>query len=146
LSAQPAPLPPRIAIGLGYLAVLPFVVGALLVWTTDAEWHATISQGLSAYAAVVIAFIGAIHWGLGFAQAEPAPRLFVWGVIPSLVACAAVLAPPRPGLLVHAAMLVVCYLVDRATYPKEHVAMWLPLRAQLTCFATLSCLVGAAGS
>lgn len=125
---------------------MPFVVGAVLVWTAAPGWHATVSQALSAYAAVVISFIGAIHWGLAFPQAAPAPRLFVWGVVPSLVACAAVLLAPRIALVVHAAMLVACYLVDRVTYPEQNVAAWLPLRLRLTLFATLSCLVGATGS
>ncbi|MEO8938384.1 MAG: DUF3429 domain-containing protein [Burkholderiaceae bacterium] len=141
------PHPPSpVALGLGYLAVLPFVVGALLVWVAGAGWHATVSQALSAYAAVVISFIGAIHWGFAFPQSTPAPRLFVWGVVPSLVAWVAVLQAPRIGLLIHAAMLVTCYLVDRVAYPRQDAAAWLPLRLRLTLFATVSCLVGAAGS
>jgi hypothetical protein len=67
-------------------------------------------------------------------------------VAPSLVAWAAVLAYPRIGLVVHAAMLAVCYLVDRGVYPKEGVAQWLPLRLRLTVVAIASSVIGAAGS
>ena len=146
MPASPSPTPAGIAPGLGYLAIVPFVAGAALVWIVDGSWHAPIAQALSAYAAVVIAFIGALHWGLAFPQPAPAPRLFVWGVIPSLVAWVAVLLPPPIGLVIHAVMLVVCYLVDRVTYPQQAVGTWLPLRLQLTIFATASCLTGAAGS
>lgn len=145
MTVPPVRTPASIALGLGALAVVPFVGGAVLVWV-DTAWHPTIAQALSAYAAVVIAFIGALHWGLAFPQAAPAPRLFVWGVVPSLVAWIAVLLPPRFGLVVHAVTLVACYLVDRATYPAEQAAAWLPLRLRLTVVATLCCLVGAAGA
>ena len=144
---MPAPhSPSAVAVSLGGLALVPFVAGAALTCFADASWHAPIGRALSAYAAVVVAFIGALHWGFAFTQAAPAPRLFVWGVIPAIVAWGAVLSPPRIGLLVHASMLAVCYLVDRATYPKEGVAAWLPLRRGLTVTATLCCLVGAAAS
>ncbi len=146
MPASPSSPPAGIALGLGYLAVVPFVAGAALVWIVDRAWHASIAQALSAYAAVVVAFIGALHWGLAFPQSAPAPRLFVWGVVPSLVAWVAVLLPPRIGLVIHAAMLVACYLVDRMTYPQQGVGAWLPLRLRLTIVATASCLVGAAGS
>ncbi len=121
---------------------MPFVGGAALVWAVGGDLRTAAAQALSAYAAVVVSFIGAIHWGLGFRQPAPAARLFVWGIVPSLVACFAVLSLPRIGLPIHAAMLVVCWLVDRATYPKEGVAAWLPLRTRLTAVAVLCCAAG----
>ena len=138
--------PARVAAGLGYLAVLPFVVGALLVWMSGAGLRPEASLALSAYAAVVVSFIGAIHWGLAFRQQQPAPGLFVWGVVPSIIAWVAVLVPFRAGLVLQATMLVVCYLVDRRVYAREGVAAWLPLRRDLTIPAVVCCLVGALGS
>ena len=143
------PVPPvvsPVAVRLGYLAVVPFVCGAALTWLVDPALRPLAAQMLSAYAAVVVSFIGAIHWGLGFKQAQSASGLFVWGVVPSLVACVAVLIPPHVGLAVHAAMLVVCYLVDLRVYPRQAVGRWLPLRLRLTVAATGSCLVGVAGA
>ncbi len=137
------PDPSAVAVRLGYLAVVPFVCGAALVWLIGPAHRPLAAQALSAYAATVVSFIGAIHWGLGFPQARPASRLFLWGVVPSLVACVALLTTPRPGLVLHAVMLVTCYPVDRAVYPKEGVARWLPLRLRLTVVATAACLVGA---
>jgi Protein of unknown function (DUF3429) len=143
LSAAASSVPSRVATGLGYLAIVPFLVGAALPWLADPQWRPPLAQALSSYAAVVISFIGAIHWGLAFPQSRPAPRLFVWGVVPSLVAWAAVSMPPHDGLVVHALMLVACYLVDRATYPVQNVGAWLPLRLRLTIVATACCIVGA---
>ena len=134
----------RTATGLGYLAVVPFVVGAALTWSVAGDAKLLAAQALSAYAAVVISFIGAIHWGVAFTHPAPGARPFVWGVVPSLVACVGVLMAPKPALLLHAAMLVCCFVVDRALYPRAGIARWLPLRATLTACATASCLAGAA--
>lgn len=138
--------PARIATGLGLLALVPFLVGALAIWLVDPPLRAGASLALAAYAAVVVSFIGAIHWGLGFRQPQPATSLFVWGVVPSIVGWIAVLAPSRPGLVLQALMLAVCYLVDRHVYVREQVATWLPLRRNLTVPAALCCLFGAFGN
>jgi hypothetical protein len=141
-SASTSPSP--VAAGLGYLALVPFVAGAAAAWLVGPIDRPAVVQTLSAYAAVVLSFIGAIHWGLAFRQVEPAQRLFVWGVVPSLVAWVAVLARPATGLSIDAAMLVACYLVDHAVYPLEGVAPWRPLRLRLTVGAVASCLIGLA--
>ena len=138
--------PNAMALRLGYLALLPFVLGAALVWGVRSDAHPHATAALSAYAAVVAAFIGAIHWGLAMREPQPEPRLFVWGVVPAMVAWVAVLMPPDAGLVIHGAMLVLCYLVDRKVYPARGVAAWLTLRFRLSVVASLSCFVGAAGS
>ncbi|MDP3823608.1 MAG: DUF3429 domain-containing protein [Burkholderiales bacterium] len=134
------------AFRLGYLALLPFVFGAALVWIVRPDAHPYVTSALSGYAAVVIAFIGGIHWGFGFREDDAPPRLFVWGVVPALVAWVAVVMQPYAGLVVHGVMLIVCYLVDRKVYPEHGAARWLTLRFRLSVVASLSCLVGAAGS
>ena len=135
-----------IAFRLGYLALLPFVLGAALVWIVREPVHPYVTSALSAYAAVVVAFIGGIHWGFGFREATASPRLFVWGVVPALVAWVALVMQAHAGLVIHAVMLIVCYLVDRKVYPTVGAASWLTLRFRLSVVASLSCFVGAAGS
>lgn len=138
--------PPSWALRLGYAGLIPFVAGALLVWLVWPEAHPYATMALSSYAAVIVSFLGGIHWGIGFREADPPPGLFVWGVVPSLVAWAAVMMPPSAGLVIHAVMLVVCYLVDRRVYPVHGLARWLVLRFRLSTVAALSCLLGAAGT
>jgi len=138
------PLP--LALRLGYAGLIPFVLGALLVWLVWPEAHLYTTMGLSAYAAVIVSFLGGIHWGIGFREPAPAPGLFIWGIVPSLVAWLAVLMPPRAGLVIHGLMLAICYLVDRRVYPRHGLAAWLTLRFRLSAVASLSCFLGAAGS
>ena len=130
---------------LGTLALLPFVTGAALVWFVRSDAHPHVGAALSAYAAVVIAFLGGVHWGFGFMEPVPEPRLFLWGVVPALVAWLAVLMPPHAGLVIHGVMLAACYLVDRKVYPVQGAAAWLTLRFRLTAVASLCCFLGAAG-
>jgi hypothetical protein len=142
LNSPPNPIAQR----LGYLALLPFVFGALMVWFVRADVRGYTAAALSAYAAVVVAFLGGIHWGFGMRQDAPAARLFAWGVAPPLAACVALLMQAPAGLVVHGAMLVVCYVVDRKVYPAQGAAGWLTLRFRLSAVASLSCFLGAAGS
>ncbi|MDC8783952.1 DUF3429 domain-containing protein [Roseateles koreensis] len=152
-AASPQALPPLplhpIAQRLGHLGLLPFVLGALLVWLIgdrNLEAHAFVALGLSAYAALVISFLGGIYWGFAFVQHIESPRPFVWGVVPSAVAWLAVMMPAYAGLALHGAMLVVCYLVDRRLYPTLGASAWLTLRFRLSAVAALSCFLAAAGS
>lgn len=138
--------PDRSTLRLAYAGLLPFVFGAALLWIVRPDAHPYVAAALSAYAGVIVSFLGGIHWGLGF-RAQPAdPARFVWGVVPSLVAWIAVVMPPYAGLVVHGVMLVVCYVVDRRIYPIHASASWLTLRFRLTVTASLSCFIGAAGS
>lgn len=131
---------------LGYLALVPFVGCAVAVFLTAGNSRPVFLQALVAYAAVVISFIGGIHWGFAFPNGDAKPGLVIWGVVPSIVAWTALLIDPRFGLLIHAATLVVCYRVDRRVYPQHRAEAWLPLRLRLTFVATLSCLAGAAAN
>jgi len=137
---------PSTAFRLAYAGLLPFVAGALLVWLVWPDAHPYATLALSAYAAVVVSFLGGIHWGIAFREAEPPPSLFVWGVLPALVAWVAVVMPASAGLVILGVMLCVCYAVDRRVYPRHGLARWLTLRFRLSAVASLSCFLGAAGT
>ena len=146
LNTAPADLPVN-ARRLGAAGLLPFAAGALLVWLVrEPEAQGFVAQALSVYAALIVSFLGGIHWGLAFRHAEPPMPLLLWGVVPSLVAWPAVLMPAWSGLVVHGVMLVACYAVDRRLYVAEGVARWLTLRFRLSAVAALCCFIGAAGT
>lgn len=147
MSTDPLRHPPNpIAIRLGYAGLIPFVLGALLVWLVREEAHPYVVEGLSAYAAMIVSFLGAIHWGLGMRQNVPSPTPFIWGVVPSLLAWVAVIMPAYAGLVVHGVMLLVCYAVDRRTYPALGASAWLTLRFRLSVVAALACFIAAKGT
>jgi hypothetical protein len=131
---------------LGYAGLIPFVLGSLLVWFVHPDAHPYAVLALATYAGSILAFLGGIHWGIAFREEEPDPRLFAWGVVPSLVAWVAVVMPPEAGLVVAGMMLAVCYLVDRRVYAAHGLSRWLTLRFRLSAVAALSCFLGAAGA
>jgi Protein of unknown function (DUF3429) len=134
------------ALRLGYGGLLPFAAGAVLVWLVRADALPYVARGLSAYGALIVSFLGGIHWGLAMRQSVPSSRLLIWGVMPSLVVWPAVLMPPSAGLVIIGVMLLICYAVDRGLYLEQGVAPWLTLRFRLSMVAALCCFVGAAGS
>lgn len=139
-------MPPLAAARLAYAGLLPFVGGAALLWLVRPELQPFVAQALSAYAALIISFLGGIHWGLVMrAAAAPATPL-AWGVTPSLLAWPAVLMPAHAGLVIQGLLLLVCYGVDRRLYPLLGAQAWLMLRFRLSVVAALSCFIGAAGS
>lgn len=143
VSDRPAP---DMAHRLGQLGLGPFVLGAVLVWLVDERAHGYTTQALSVYAALVVSFLGGIHWGIGFVQMDAPGSLFVWGVVPSALSWVAVMMPASSGLVLNGAMLAACYLVDRKVYPALGLARWLTLRFRLSAVAASCCFLAAAGA
>lgn len=140
------PCLPPVPVCLGYLALVPFVVAAAAVWIAPRMAQDQAAVALSAYAATVVSFLGGVHWGFGFRNSQVSTGLFVWGVVPALVAWAALLLPVTAALAVHSVTLLTCFLVDRMVYPRHGAGAWLPLRARLTAIAVPACLVGSWGA
>jgi Protein of unknown function (DUF3429) len=138
----PAALPPdALGLRLGYAGLLPFVFGALLAWLVHPEVHPFVLSSLAAYAALIVSFLGGIHWGLGLLRREAGSARFVWGIAPMLLAWLGLLMPSDAGLTVQGVLLIVCYLVDRRIYPELGLQAWLPLRLRLTGVASVSCFM-----
>lgn len=140
-----AAVPPPVASRLAAAGLVPFVLGAALVWIVWPDVQPYVSLALSAYAAVVVAFLGAVHWGLGMLAGGDARR-FGWAVVPALAAAVGATMPPYAGLVVHGVMLAACYAVDRRVYPRLGLEGWLTLRFRLSAVSSLCCFVGAAGT
>ena len=131
---------------LGYAGLIPFAGLALLLWLLQGEPQVFVSVALSAYAGLILSFLGGIHWGIGWLQAGRRNRLgvhFLWGVMPSLLAWPGVLMPPYAGLVWLGLVLIVCYLVDRRLFARAGLTPWLTMRFRLTIVASLSCFLGA---
>ena len=84
----------RDALRLGYAGLLPFVAGAGLVWLVRPEVHPYVALALSGYAAVILSFLGGIHWGL--AMREPTPPLPPVEEAPAVAPVQQAPAAPQP--------------------------------------------------
>lgn len=138
-----AALPVTVA-WLSYGGLLPFV--ALMPASLLDHHHAALwSDALYAYGAIILSFIGALHWGLAMSFSELSERQrsghFAWSVVPALIAWPAVLFSPPLAAPVLVMGFIAHYLQDlllagRATLP----GWYLPLRLRLTSVAVV-CLV-----
>lgn len=106
---------PPLAILLGLAGLIPFLGTGLVALTEPGEWGRLALVALTAYAAVILAFLGGVHWGLaledGVKQTAATQRVrFVGGVVPSLVGWVGLLVGAvgfaKTGLLVEAAGFV----------------------------------------
>lgn len=127
---------------LGLLGLVPFLICAYLAsaWRGPADGQAMIA--LIAYGAVILSFLGGVHWGFALAEppaslagVSPAPRRpdpahrprIGLGVLPSLVGWAALLI----GVLGQAPVIALCVLIAGflAANIGEHSAYrrgWVP--------------------
>lgn len=93
---------PRSAIWLGASGFLPFGAAALAAAFLDEQFAGWATAALMTYGAVILSFLGGIHWGVAIASdpgAGALPRRLVMSVAPSLIAWAGLLLPHKAGLL-----------------------------------------------
>jgi hypothetical protein len=141
----------RIATRLGNVGLVPFFVLALLVWPWSGATAQRFEFALVAYAAVILSFLGAVHWGLALANPgldrQQCWNALGWGVLPSLLGWLAVLMMLLrvPSAIVFVFLigdLVLVRVVDRALvrlYATPVGAWYLSLRTRLTLGA-VACL------
>jgi len=143
----PASVPP-VPLWLGAGGLIPFVILTGAVWFSDEAYRIMAYEWLRTYAAVILSFVGALHWGFAMLHpkmTEPERNtVMAWSVVPALVAWLALLAPLRHGLAVTAAMYALHYAMDRAFVQRFELAEWyLRLRGGLTIVVVV-CLTLAA--
>ena len=119
-----------IARWLGYLGLIPFVAGGALALFGDGAASALGLRAVIAYGAVIVSFVGAIHWGLALAGGAPAGRLYVVSVLPSLVAWPALLVDARTGLALLIAAFVGIWLHERVSLWSTLFPAWFSIIIQ----------------
>ncbi len=140
---------PSSARWLGIGGVLPFA-GLAMAAVLD-PLHAQVwQQALMAYGAIILSFVGALHWGFamtaaGLDDSERSQR-FVWSVMPALIAWAALLVLEFSILLAVGLLLLGFWLhllQDRVLVQRAELPRWyMPLRLGLTTAASLAIAVG----
>jgi len=138
---------PRAAAWLGYGGLLPFVGLALLI-RLDPHHGLVWGDALVAYGAVILSFVGALHWGFAMAlpdlTAEQRRACFIWSTVPALIAWPAILLMPPLASALLVAGFVAHYWQDRRLAVQTTLPRWyLPLRLRLTIVASVCLLAGA---
>lgn len=142
-----APSVPSAAAWLGGFGIIPFAGLSLALPFANDVLKGQLSFALLAYGAIILSFVGGIHWGLAIGAVAQTDntlwRRLALSIGPSLVAWVALLAPFSIGFLVLAAAFVAMLLVDiRASRMLEAPAWYPKLRWPLSCGAVASLLPG----
>lgn len=125
---------------LGLAGLLPFLATSIGLWWRDDERF--LQAGLL-YGAVILSFLGGIQWGFALhaREGEGGAGRLVWSVLPSLLAWAAVLAPPLAGPSMLAGGMIAAWLHEQRPLLRARLPEWYrALRHVLTVVVT-GCLV-----
>ena len=148
MTTAPATLhrPPNTVAWLGYGGLLPFLF--LMPASLIDQQHCRVwSDALYSYGAIIVSFIGALHWDFAIAIRELGDKqrsvLYIWSVIPALMAWPALMVSPilAGPLLVIA--FIAHYVQDHRLSSQVKLPDWyLPLRFRLTSVACICLITG----
>ncbi len=146
---------PEPAAALGYLGALPFVVCATAIWLGAVEIREPIVMLITALAAVLLAFMGGVRWGIAMGH-EDGPSFIALGisVTPAIISGVAllliILAPgsivtttAALGLLI-VSLLALLWSDLQATQAGEAPEWYPGLRIPLTALVVVSLLASLA--
>jgi hypothetical protein len=133
------------AVTFGIAGLVPFIGLAVVIRFGSETWYGHCLTILSFYGAVILAFVGALHWGYAIkrsARGASAWLQYGFSVAPALLGWLSLLTPVWTGLRLQAAGLLVCYAFDRFAGREDPVPQWfLRLRALLTGTGAASLIV-----
>jgi hypothetical protein len=137
MNGEATPALPAWARPLGYAGLIPFVACALLMLAVpEAGTRDAAGRALLGYGAVILSFLGGVHWGMVLRGAAPqrAGGLLAGGVVPSLVGWVALLLPFERAAAVLVAGFGLFWLYEHrvlgpAVLPQDYLALrrWLTL-------------------
>ncbi|SFL78257.1 DUF3429 domain-containing protein [Methylorubrum salsuginis] len=138
---------PTSAVLLGIAGLIPFIGFAALSVSGSDGGLGVIGLSprtiLSAYGAVIASFLGGIRWGVAAARGA-GWQDYVLAIIPSLLAWAALAAPPPWDLRMLGALVLLWGLVDQDLARRGMVPNWMSrLRLMLSGVAGVALLVAA---
>ncbi len=128
---------------LGYGGLIPFVIFSIGSWTT-LPYVADPTEILIAYAAIILSFMGAIHWGATISNAaRQHSKNLVVSIMPALAAWLALLLPEIFALVILFVGFILLIAYDLAVAKSQAFPNWyISMRIRLT-FVVILCLAGA---
>jgi hypothetical protein len=136
-------MPPEVPVAaerLGLAGLLPFIAGTLAV-VAGGPWRDWGLSALLGYGAVILSFMGGVHWGMAIVAADVSPARLAWSVVWALIGWAGLLWGGDLGLLLVAAGFAALFAYDRRAAGRNEAPAWYPaLRRPLTA-VVVACLV-----
>ncbi len=125
---------------LGFAGLIPFLLCVPGFYLFDDPFQSFFQTTFIAYSAVILSFIGAVHWGavLKSETIEQANLLLGIGVLPSLIGWVALLLPPLFALIILSFAFPTLFIYEKFSSLSDHLPDWyFKMRIQLTMIVTL---------
>lgn len=130
-----------VAKSLGYAGLIPFIVFSIGSWY-QLPMISDSTYILTAYAAIILSFMGAIHWGVAMSSPEQQNgKYYIASVIPGLSAWLALLLPQRYAIILLIIGFIALIIYDWSVEKSQRLPGWyIPMRNRLT-FVVVMCLM-----
>ena len=128
---------------LGYGGALPFLGGAIAASQQIAILGLAPAYLLLSYGALILSFLGGLHWGRVIASPNADrrsdPAWLIWSVCPSLLGWVALLMPVKVGAVVLSLCFLAALQIDQKLIREQIWPAWMrPLRLHLSLIAVAS--------
>ena len=151
---QPTTRPlPELMWSLGYGGLLPFLaLSAALMYETSLPGleNVRLDWWLAAYAAIILSFLGAVHWGVTLGMLDKLEQrerthLLLFSVVPGVLTWFALLLPIQGALFALAGLVTLVYVADTRLLfrllPDDYRKMRRNLTIAVTCSLIASGIV-----
>lgn len=133
---------PAAALWLGGTGLIPFIAPVVVLWLGWPAWREPAWAVLHSYAAVILSFVGAIHWGAALRETDTG-RLWQamgWSVIPALLAWVTLLLPHAYGVALLLLGFAAQYWMDRRAVALGWLPAWYGQLRRLLTSGVAACL------
>lgn len=133
---------PKIARILVYAGMVPFI-GGFLISLFGAPANLTLEVAMlafKAYAAVILSFLGGVHWGMALTVTDPSEqqRSLIISVVPAIIGVVAVLLSAGPAFAVLAIAFLAQGIFDVFVFRKLRKGGWYArLRLEVTAIVVV---------
>jgi len=135
---------PKFASLLGFAGAAPFVAGLVLLYAYNEPFRGWGSWILISYGAIILSFMGGVHWGAAMLRQDSSIGSLGRSVMPSLLALPALAINGANGLLILALGFLGLVIYDLTEVQKKRLPQWYPfLRRPLTTIVVASLFLGA---
>ena len=133
---------PRPALSLGLAGLLPFWGLAISIIVLDNPMKDFAVQAEITYGAIILSFLGGMHWGLAAMNERHVNWLNLgWGVTPSLIAWGALFLQPSLGLILLIIGFLAAAIIDFRIFVSNNSNAWFGMLRTVLSIGTITALL-----